>query len=121
MRRPLASFALLGLGLVACSSDPATFRPAKGATDAPATKTAYRVKQVPPECTSIGYVNADGPTALEDIAQTAAHHGANTYLISNDDADERVGKVSGDEIVSRTNHRYVAEVYRCPTSEDLPK
>lgn len=87
----------------------------------PAFKTAYRVKAVGPDCTSVGYINADGERALDDIAETAARHGANNYVIRNDDKDERVSTAGENSVVTRTNHRYLAEAYRCPTSDDLPK
>jgi hypothetical protein len=110
----------LVLFLASCGGDLADFRPAKGASDMPAVKDAYRVKVVPPECTTLGYASAEGPSGLADIAQTAARHGANTFIIRNDDTDERVTTSDGNGLVTRTNHKLLAEVYRCPTSDDLP-
>jgi hypothetical protein len=107
--------------LTACAGDPASFRPAKGAVDQPAVKDAFRVKVVPPECNSLGYINAEGDGALADIAETAARHGANTFIIRNDDGDERVTTRGENALVTRTNHKLLAEAYRCPTSDDLPK
>jgi hypothetical protein len=125
--QPLAG-AIVAIVAAACATvvagcgDPASFRPAKGVAEQPATKDSFRVKAVAPDCISVGYINAEGERALHDIAETAARHGANSFLIRNDDGDERV-TTRGDnaELVTRTNHKLLAEAYRCPTSDDLPK
>ncbi|MDB4935197.1 MAG: hypothetical protein JWP87_2169 [Labilithrix sp.] len=114
---PLLFAAVLAAG---CGGDPANFRPAKGAAEQPAVKESFRVKAVAPECVSLGYINADGPRALDEIAETAARHGANNYMIVNDNGDERVTTRGNDELVTRTNHKLLAEAYRCPMSGDLP-
>jgi hypothetical protein len=106
---------------VAACGDPAEFRPAKGAADMPPVKDAFRVKVAPNECVSLGYVDAQGPSGLNDIAATAARHGANTFVIHDDNTDERVTSREDGQLVTRTNHKLVAEVYRCPTSGDLPR
>jgi hypothetical protein len=111
---------LFSMLFVAGCGDPASFRPAKGASEQPAVKESFRVKAVTPECVSLGYINADGPLALDQIAETAARHGANNYLIVNDSGDERVTTGGNDERVTRTNHKLLAEAYRCPMSGDLP-
>ncbi len=69
----------------------------------------------------VGYVNADGDHALADIGETAAYHGANSYLIVNENRDERVTERGNNELRSHTNRKLLAEAYRCPMSDDLPK
>jgi hypothetical protein len=99
----------------------ATFRAAKNAPEQPSLKEAFRVKAVAPDCVLVGYVNADGDHALEDIGETAAYHGANSYLIVNENRDERVTERGNNELRSHTNRKLLAEAYRCPMSGDLPK
>jgi hypothetical protein len=100
----------------------ATFRPAKGAVEQPALKESFRVKAVTPDCVLLGYVNAEGDRALQEISETAALHGANNYLIVNENRDERITTQSGDyELTTRTNRKLLAEAYRCMMSGDLPK
>lgn len=112
---------VLSLVLVeGCSSDRAAFRPAKGATDQPALKEAFRVKAVTPDCVLLGYVTADGDRVLEDLAETAARHGGNSYLIVNENRDVRVATPDNNDLVSHTNRKMLAEVYRCMMSGDLP-
>ncbi len=111
---------LTALVLGACASDPASFRPAKGATDQPALKEAFRVKAVTPDCVLLGYVTGDGDRVLEDLGETAARHGANSYLIVNENRDVRVAKAIDDGMEAHTNRKLLAEAYRCPMSGDLP-
>jgi hypothetical protein len=108
-------FLLLSSALVVgCAGDPATFRPAKGASDRPAVKDSFRIKAPTDDCVSLGYINAEGPRALADIAETAARHGANNYIVHADNGDERVTTVENrHQLVSRTNHKLVAEALRC--------
>ena len=103
-----------------CATDPAAFRPAKGASDQPALKEAFRVKAVTPDCVLLGYVTGDGDRVLEDIGETAARHGANSYLIVNENRDVRVATPEGNEMVAHTNRKLLAEAYRCMMSGDLP-
>lgn len=112
--RPGLALLLVSASLVACAGDPATFRPAKGAVDRPAVKDSYRLHTVSEDCISLGFINAEGERALADIAETAARHGANNFVIRVDDGDERVtSRKSSSEVVTRTNHRLVAEAYHC--------
>lgn len=114
----------LGL-LAACAADSGEFRPAKGATDKPPLKDAYRVKAVAPDCLLLGTIHAEGEDerAIERIASTAARHGANSYIVKGDNTDERVHEASYNGVTasSKTNHRMWAQAYRCPMSDDLPK
>jgi len=64
--------------LIAC--DPAEFRPAKGVKDLPSAKAAHRVHDS--TCESIGFVIK--AESIEDIATTAAHHGATEFKVLND-------------------------------------
>lgn len=105
----------------ACGGGFATFRPAKDAPEQPALKESFRVKAVTPDCVLLGYVNADGDRALQDISATAAYHGANSYLIVNENRDERVTTRGDNELRSHTNRKLLAEAYRCMMSGDLPK
>lgn len=116
-----ASILFASIAAVSCASDPAEFRPAKGASDMPAVKEAYRVKSVAPECTPLGVVHAEGDGAIDDIAVTAARHGATSYIVRGEDRDERVTTREPDRLVTRTNRKLWAEVYRCPTSDDPPR
>jgi len=113
MRR---SCVALALALSACASDPGTFRPAKGAPEQPPVATAYRVKQVAPECLFLGVVHADGAYAIDSMAITAARHGGTDYVVAGDDEDERRTQLDPDtnELVTTTNHKMWAKVYRCP-------
>lgn len=114
-------FPILAAATLTGCGDPATFRPAKGATAMPPVKTAFRIKVKPTECVSLGYIDADGANAIEEISETAARHGANNFFISYDGTDERELVRDGNRVLTRTNHKYIAEALRCPTSEDLPK
>lgn len=116
-------YALIGSALLvqACGGGIATFRPAKGAAEQPSLKEAFRVKAVTPDCVLVGYVNAEGDHALADIGETAAYHGANSYLIVNENRDERVTTRENSELRSHTNRKLLAEAYRCMMSGDLPK
>lgn len=78
------------------------------------------MKAVTPDCVLLGYVTADGDRVLEDIGETAARHGANSYLVINENRDVRVAQAEGNELVAHTNRKLLAEVYRCPMSGDLP-
>jgi hypothetical protein len=110
------------LGLVCCGSfDGASFRPAKGSSDQPALKESFRVKAVAPDCVLLGYINAEGDRAVEYISSTAANHGANSYLVVNENRDVRVATGDNNELRSHTNRKLLAEAYRCPMSDDLPK
>jgi hypothetical protein len=111
----------LALASLAGCGDPATFRPAKGVHDMPEVKTAYRVKVKPEGCVSLGFIDAEGQGAIENIAETAARHGANNYLIALDTAEEVEIERGITGAVARPNHKYVAEALRCPTSDDPPK
>jgi hypothetical protein len=114
MRR--SGLASVVLALTACASDPGTFRPASGAPEQPPVATAYRVKQVAPECLYLGVVHADGAYAIENMAITAARHGGTEYVVAGDDKDERRTQVDPgtNELVTTTNHKMWAKVYRCP-------
>ncbi len=112
--------------LVACGgcSDPAEFRPAKGVSDYPATKDAYRIQEPGEDCVSIGVVHADGDDAIADIAVTAARHGGTHYVVRGDADDPElvshtVGTANHGVFVATTrgrverNRRIWAQVYRC--------
>jgi hypothetical protein len=108
--------------LLCCGSfDGANFRPAKGASDQPSLKESFRVKAVAPDCVLLGYINAEGDRALEYISATAANHGANSYLVVNENRDVRVATGDNSELRSHTSRKLLAEAYRCPMSDDLPK
>jgi hypothetical protein len=114
---PLNAIAAI-IAASACG-DPASFRPAKGAVEQAPVKEAFRVKHATPDCVSVGYINAEGERVLDDIAATAASHGANTYVIVNEDRDERVttGDAFGGSLKSRTNRKLIAEAYRCLSTD----
>ncbi|MBX3188636.1 MAG: hypothetical protein KF819_16585 [Labilithrix sp.] len=112
MHRSLA--AMLVFAGVACAGDRGEFHPAKGAADMPPVTEAYRVKKVAPACVALGYVSAEGPSGMSDVAQTAARHGANNFIIRSDDTDERVTAQGGGGLVTQTNHKLFAEIFRCP-------
>lgn len=115
---------LLLLALAACG-DPAQFRPAKGVRDAPAAKTAYRVKES--MCDSIGFVIK--ARSVDDIAETTANHGGTEYKILDDFGHTTVETdFTGSTVAARNlsvtqghassseevHHAYTAEAYRCP-------
>jgi hypothetical protein len=117
-------FALVSLAFVAACADSARFRPAKNAADPPAVKEAFRIKAATADCVLVGYINAEGERALDDIAVTAASHGANTYVVLNENRDERVSTrdaVDRDLVTTRTNRKLLAEAYRCTISGDVPR
>ncbi len=108
--------------LAGCSSDPAQFRPAKGARDLPSVKDAYRIQEVDPTCDEIGGVIAG--RSVDDVATTAANHGGTHYRILNDFSHQTVETQttggygygvmhaqSSSEVVK--HHSLVARVYRC--------
>ena len=114
------------LVVLAACGDPAQFRPAKGVKDAPAAKTAYRVKDS--ACSSIGFVIK--ASSIEAIAETTANHGGTEYKILDDFGHTTVetdftgtnlavtrnlsvtqGHASSSE---EKHHAYTAEAYRCP-------
>lgn len=113
------------LSLSGCH-DPAEFRPARGAHDMPSVPTSYRVHEIDPACDALGIIR--GARSIEDIAETAASHGATHYRVLRDAQrqeleTESVGTVSpafGGAIVRGSSttttsitHTYTAEAYRC--------
>lgn len=78
------------------------------------------MKAVTPDCVLLGYVTGEGDHVLEQIGETAARHGANSYLIVNENRDVRIAQRTDNEIVTRTNRKLLAEAYRCMMSGDLP-
>jgi len=111
--------------LVGCS-DPAVFRPARGVKDLPSVKVSYRIREADPTCESRGFI-VDA-TSIDDLAETAANHGATHYKVIEDvqgtafDTEasgpgSRFGNVviaSGQfTTTARTTHRYVAEAFVC--------
>ena len=127
MNHAVMDKAMLVLGcmwLMACGSDPARFRPAKGAGSFPAAKTAYRVEAPSDGCEAIGVViEAD---SIDDIASTAANHGGTHYRVLDDfggTSIETTGSAThvgwGNYVGRSTSrevkrHWYTAQVYRCP-------
>ena len=108
------------LVLLGCS-DPATFRPARGAKDSPSVKNAYRVHG-DPGCDDIGGVVE--ATSIDDVAETAANHGGTHYQIMNDFGDASLETETHGgygygafhaQSTSRVvkHHVFVARVYRC--------
>lgn len=107
---------------VACS-EPATFRPAKGVKEFPATKDAYRVNEERDGCFDIGFVIQ--ARRVDDIAETAAAHGGTHYMILDDfggtsvetDTSGSVTRFGAIDAQSSSyavkHHVYTARVYHC--------
>lgn len=114
--RPLVPL-FLGV-LYACAGDPAEFRPAKDAASYPSVKNAYRLRERPTECETLGVVVADGEeTSIEDVAVTAARHGGTHYFVDSDQTQFTgySGVVAGGmaRLTADTNRSIRARVYRC--------
>lgn len=123
----MRSIVVLGLGLVVSvigCSDPADFRPAKGAESLPSVKEAYRItKEEDVEaCRSIGFVKR--ARRIEDIATTVANNGGTHYRVLNDQQSASMRTnftvtktFDGAEGTASTyavkHHLYTAEAYRC--------
>jgi hypothetical protein len=117
--RTLLTLVILASASVACS-DPADFRPAKGAENLKPTKTAYRVPQS--VCDSIGFVKR--AESIEDIAETVANNGGTEFVVQNDNqsttmetdfqATKTFGVVHGTASTrAERHHVYTAEAFRC--------
>ena len=116
MRSVTRGFFCLFAPVAACAGDPGEFHPAKSAPDKAPANDAYRIKNVAPECELLGTVTAEGEDdlAVERIGKTAARHGANRFVVQEDERDRRLHRDMHGNVSPTTNHRMVAEVYRCP-------
>lgn len=89
-------------------------------------KDAYRVQAADPSCESLGFIRE--ATKIDDLAKTAANHGATHYRVLDDQqgiafdteysgVSRKVGGVTvmngTSTSTSRTTHQYIAEAYRC--------
>ncbi|MDB4942643.1 MAG: hypothetical protein JWP97_2177 [Labilithrix sp.] len=118
-----ATWLVLVLPFCGACSDPARFRPAKGAKEYGATKDAYRVQDAKEGCDELGFV-VEAAT-VKDIAETAANHGGTHYRVLDDFGGTTV---ETDTTASRgifgtvdahsssyavKHHVFTAKVYRC--------
>lgn len=123
MRR---TFLLALLGVVVLStacSDPARFRPARGAKDYPSGGEAYRVQAPKEGCEDLGFVVQ--AESIADIARTAGNHGGTHYQVLDDfgntsiETDGVATRVGPATVVGHSSsyavdhHAYTARVYRC--------
>jgi hypothetical protein len=123
MRR-LAPLALLALS--ACGSNGAEFRPARGVKEPSSTDAAYRVKEVDPDCLSLGFIVH--ATSIDSIAVVAANHGGTHYVILDDRSSSSLetsyvgstnfGVSTGHLSTYEARHRHMtAQVYRCAKAD----
>lgn len=114
------------LCLAGCDYTGAVWRPAAGAHEYPPEPVAYRVHEADEDCAYLGTVHSEKTQHVRDIAETAAEHGGNRYVIE-DVRDRRHVETRGSAVSlghgvvvasSRSDvvleRRSWATVYRCP-------
>jgi hypothetical protein len=105
---------LIALWLVGCGGR-GEFRPAKNAMTFPPTRDAFRVHNVPAECTRLGSVDGEN---FEEIVEITTQHGGTHYIVRVDRTELTgfSGAVIGGAVsMTPDKSRLIsATAYHCP-------